>query len=163
MSDAHSVQQLRTVVAILRITLGVILLATWYDNLLKGVYTANGITELFSYLFNDNGGGPSWYRLLIQNTVLRAPGFFATFQLVMEPLLGLGLLLGALTPMAGLAAALFFFNLFLAYLGGNDWIWTYVLLVSSAVVAALTRSGRALGIDSFLLSTRGRPPIPLLW
>ena len=38
---------LRKVVAILRITLGIIILATWVDNLTKGVYSAGGISGLF--------------------------------------------------------------------------------------------------------------------
>ena len=40
----------RQAVAILRITLGVILLVTWYKNLQDGIYTADGIVGLFNYL-----------------------------------------------------------------------------------------------------------------
>ncbi len=76
------------VLAVLRITLGVILLVTWYDNLQKGVYTADGITGLFNYLFNDNGGGPAFYRTIIESTILQAPGLFASFQMVAELLMG---------------------------------------------------------------------------
>ncbi len=156
-------QSLRRVVALLRITLGLLILFTWYDNLQKGVYTADGITGLFNYIFNDNGGGPAFYQSIIQNSILQAPGAFAVFQMVGEFLLGLGLLVGGLTPLAGAGAALFFFNLFLAYLGGNEWIWTYVLLTMAALTVTLTRSGRALGLDQLLLARRGKPPYPFLW
>jgi uncharacterized membrane protein YphA (DoxX/SURF4 family) len=154
---------LRRIVALLRITLGVILLATWADNLSKGLYSAGGISGLFEYIFDENGGGAAFYRAIIGGTILQAPGVFGAFQLVAEFLLGAGLLLGAFTPLAGLGAAFFFFNLFLAYFGGQEWIWTYVLLTVSALVAALTRSGRAWGVDAWLLSRRGEPPYPFLW
>ena len=40
--------RLRQAVAILRITLGVILLVTWWKNLQDGIYTADGIVGLFN-------------------------------------------------------------------------------------------------------------------
>ena len=46
---------LRKVVALLRITLGIIILATWIDNLTKGVYSSGGISSLFEYIFDENG------------------------------------------------------------------------------------------------------------
>ena len=155
--------RMRQAVAILRITLGVILVVTWFKNLQDGIYTADGIVGLFNYLFNDNGGGPAFYRALINGTMLQVPGLFAVFQLVGELLLGLGLLVGILTPLAAVGAALFFFNLFLAYLGGQEWIWTYVLLTVSALVTALTQSGRAWGLDSLLLKRLGEPPGGPIW
>ncbi|MCY4079743.1 MAG: DoxX family membrane protein [Caldilineaceae bacterium] len=153
----------RQATAILRITLGVILIVTWFKNLQDGIYTADGIVGLFNYLFNDNGGGPAFYRAIINGTILQVPGLFAVFQLIGELLLGLGLLVGLFTPLAALGAALFFFNLFLAYLGGNDWIWTYVLLTVSALVVALAQSGRAWGLDSLLLRRLGEPPGGPIW
>ena len=153
----------RQAVAILRITLGVILLVTWYKNLQDGIYTADGIVGLFDWLFNVNGGGPAFYQAIINGTILQVPGLFAIFQLVGELLLGLALLVGLFTPLAAVGAALFFFNLFLAYFGGNEWIWTYVLLTVSALVTALSQSGRAWGVDSLLLRRLGEPPIGPIW
>ena len=155
--------RLRQAVAILRITLGVILVFAWFDNLQKDVYTADGIVGLFNYLFNDNGGGPAFYRAIINGTILQVPGLFAIFQLIGELLLGLGLLVGLFTPLAAVGAALFFFNLFLAHLGGDAWIWTYVLLTVSALVTALAQSGRAWGLDSLVLRRMGEPPIGPIW
>lgn len=148
---------LRRLFAILRITLGVILLATWADNLSKGLYSGGGIAGLFDHIFNEVGGGLPFYRSLIESTILQAPAAFGAFQLVAEFLLGAGLLLGLFTPLAGLGAAFFFANLFLAYFGGQEWIWTYVLLTISALVVALARAGRAWGIDAWLLARRGAP------
>ena len=163
MTENPEAQHLRRVIALLRITLGIIILATWYDNLSKGIYSADGIRGLFDYIFNEAGGGPGFYRAIINGTILQAPGAFAGFQMVAEFLLGLALLIGLLTSIAGGGAVLFFFNLLLAYLGGNEWIWVYVLLTMSALVVTLTRSGRAFGVDQLLLAKRGNPPLGILW
>ncbi len=157
MNDSRELQTIRSIIAILRITLGIILLVTWWGNFRDGLYTADGIRGLFDWIFNVNGSGPEWYRAIINSTVLAAPGLFGAFQLVAELLLGLGLLFGGLTPIAGISAAIFFVNLYFSYLGGEEWIWTYVLLTASALVVGLTRSGRAFGLDQFLLKSRGEP------
>ncbi|HSG15678.1 MAG TPA: TQO small subunit DoxD [Anaerolineae bacterium] len=153
---------LRKVVALLRITLGIIILVTWADNLTKGTYSGGGISGLFEYIFEENGGGATFYKAIIEGTILQAPAAFGAFQLVVEFLMGVGLLLGLFTPLAGFGAAFFFFNLFLAYWGGQEWIWTYVLLTVSTVVVALTRSGRAWGIDAWLLARRGESSLKFL-
>lgn len=168
MNNSNEGKRLRRIIAILRITLGVIILATWLDNLQKGIYTASGITDLFTHpdwgIFTNGGGALPGYQAIIENTVLQAPGVFAGFQMVAELLMGLGLLLGALTPIAGASATFFFFNLYLAYFGNSEeWIWTYVLLAVSALVVTLARSGRAFGIDAILFRLRGRPNPGFLW
>ena len=156
-------QYFRRIIAVLRITLGIILLVTWYDNFTKGVYTAEGITGLFNYIFNDTGGGSEIYRSIINATILQFPGVFAVFQLVAELLLGLGLTFGGLTTLAGWGSVIFFFNLFLSYQGGNEWIWTYVLLTAAAFVVATTKSGREFGLDQYLLNSQGEPKNSWLW
>lgn len=153
---------LRKIVALLRITLGIIILVTWVENVSKGTYSGGGISGLFEYIFDENGGGSALYRALIGGTILQAPAAFGAFQLIAEFLMGAGLLLGLFTPLAGLGAAFFFLNLTLAFWGGQEWIWTYVLLTVATIVAALTRSGRAWGIDAWLLQRRGEPGFKFL-
>ena len=77
--------------------------------------------------------------------------------------MGLALLVGLFTPLAAVGAALFFFNLFLANFGGQEWIWTYVLLTVSALVVALSQAGRAWGVDILLLRRLGEPPGGPIW
>ena len=164
MSESKDVRKVRRAVALLRITLGVIILVTWWDNFQKGVYTAEGIQNLFHWIFGQTGGGTFFgYRGIIQNTVLQSPAAFAAFQMIAEFLMGLGLVAGGLTRLAALGAVLFFLNLFFAFLGGSEWIWTYVLLVVSALVVFLSYAGRELGFDRYLVKTRGTPRIPFLW
>lgn len=164
MFESKDVRKVRRAVALLRITLGVILLVTWWDNFQKDVYTAEGIQGLFNWIFNTTGGGNYFgYKAIVQSTILQAPAAFAAFQMIAEFLMGLGLLVGGLTRLAALGAILFFANLLLAFLGGSEWIWTYVLLVVSSLVVFLTYAGRELGFDRYLLKKRGPPRIPFLW
>lgn len=151
---------------LLRITLGVIILATWIDNLDKGLYTADGLTGFLEWLFDaDNGNGSSLtaYKSLLDAVVIPIAGVYGAFQLVVELLIGIGLLVGALTRLFSLLAAVFFFNLFLSYFGGNEWIWTYVLLLATAIAVFVGYGGRRLGVDRFLARTRGDSPFGLLW
>ncbi len=165
-SLSNEVFTTRRAIALLRITLGMIILATWWDNLNKGIYTAEGLVGLFNWLFDPDNGNASaltFYKALLDATILQIPGAFAIFQMIAELLMGLGLLVGGLTRLAGAGAALFFLNLLLAYFGGHEWIWTYVLLTMSALVVALTYAGREWGVDQILVQKLGEPPIRLLW
>jgi len=152
-------EQLRTAVALLRITLGIILLATWADNLNKGLYTADGLTDFLNWLADPNGNAGSFglYHAFIDAAVIPIAGLFGPLQLIAELTMGLALLLGGLTRLFGLVAALFFFNLFLAYFGGHEWIWTYVLLFMSALTVTLGAAGRKWGIDYWLQQRWGPP------
>jgi uncharacterized membrane protein YphA (DoxX/SURF4 family) len=152
--------------SLLRITLGVIILVTWYDNLQKGLYTADGLRGFLNWLFdaqNGNASSLTFYKSILDATIIPAAGLFAIFQLVTELFLGLGLLTGTLTRFFGLAAMAFFFNLFLSYFGGHEWIWTYVLLFMASLAVTLGYAGRYLGVDQKLVELRGEPPYPMLW
>lgn len=152
--------------ALLRITLGVIVLVTWKENLDKDLYTADGLTGLINWLFdaeNGNGSSLSGFKSFLDSVVVPNAGAFAVFQLVVELGIGIGLLLGLLTRFFSIAAAVFFLNLLLGYFGGGEWIWTYVLLLMAAVAVFLGYAGRTLGVDRWLASTRGESPFGLLW
>ncbi len=151
---------------LLRITLGVIVLATWVDNLDKGLYTADGLTSFLDSLFdaeNGNASSLTAYKALLDTVLIPIAGIYGGFQLVLELLVGLGLLLGAFTRLFSLIAAVFFFNLFLVYFGGHEWIWQYVLLMVAAVAVFTDYGGRKFGLDTWLVRKRGESPFGLLW
>lgn len=152
-------------VPLLRITLGVIILVTWVDNLRKDVYTGDGLTGLINWLFAEDGNNSSlgFYESILDSVVVPAAGFFAVAQLVVELLFGLGLLLGAFTRLSSLLALGFFLSLFLGYFGGHEWIWTYVLLMAASLTVFLGWGGRRFGVDELLAARRGRSPMDLLW
>ncbi len=166
MDQNQTPEKIQTSIVLLRIVLGVIILVTWFDNLQGGLYTADGLVGFFNWLFdpqNGNGSSLTFYNSLLNAAIVPVAGVFAVFQMVTELLMGVGLLLGGFTRFFGLAAVAFFFNLFLAYFGGHEWIWVYVLLVFSAFTVAQTRAGRRWGIDQWLVTTRGEPPVSFLW
>lgn len=164
MTEQKETRQLRTAVALLRITLGLILLVTWYDNLRGGLYSAEGLSGFFNWLFDgENGNGSSllFFKAFLDGFVTPIAGPFAVFQMIAELIMGLALLTGFYTRLFGLAAMFFFANLFLSYFGGHEWIWTYVLLFMSALTITLGAAGRHWGIDSRLIKSRGEPRLPL--
>ena len=166
MTQSQDTKQMGTAVALLRITLGIIILVTWFGNLQNGLYTAEGLTGFFNWLFdaqNGNASSLTFYKAFLDVAVVPVAGLFGAFQLVAEFLLGLALLLGGFTRLFSLAAMLFFFNLFLSYFGGHEWIWVYVLLFMSALTTFLSYAGRRWGVDAWLLERHGKPPINILW
>ncbi len=153
MSSTEDHRQTGSALAILRVTLGIVILVTWLDNLQKGLYTADGLTGFFNWLFDAENGNAStlaFYHSFLQAVVVPVAGPFALAQMVGELVLGLMLLLGLFTRISGIAAMLFFFNLFLAYFGGHEWIWVYVLLFVSSLTVALSRAGRFWGLEARL-------------
>ncbi|MEM9611656.1 MAG: DoxX family membrane protein [Actinomycetota bacterium] len=153
-------------VALLRITLGVIVMVTWFDNLGKDLYTGDGLSGLIGWLFdeeNGNGSSLGFYESILDSVVVPNAGLFAGLQLVVELVFGLSLLFGIFTRLGSLLAAGFFVSLFLGYFGGEEWIWTYVLLTMAAITVFLGYGGRRLGADQFLHKARGSSPASLLW
>lgn len=158
MIQSNEQERLSIGVALLRITLGVIFLATWVDSLNKGLYTSEGLTGFLNWLADPNGnaGGLGFYHAFIEAVVIPGSGIFGPLQMIVEFIMGVALLVGGLTRLFGLVAAFFFFNLFLAYFGGHEWIWTYVLLFISALAVVLGAAGRKWGLDNWLHQKLGQ-------
>jgi len=154
-------------VAILRVTLGVIILVTWFGNVKDDKYTADGMRGLLDWLSKPaeeggNGGSLGWFHSLLDSVVAPNAGLFGGMQLVVELLFGIGLLLGLFTRVSSLLAIGFFATLLLSYFGGHEWIWTYVLLIASTLTVFLGYGGRKFGIDQ-VLSKKMRSPLGLVW
>jgi len=145
----------------LRVLLGIIFLVTWAENLRKGFYTPNGFRRFIELL--ADGHPLEFYRLFLLGVMAPGAGFVSFFQMIAELGMGLALLTGTLTRLAGLGATFFFLNLFLAYLNPNlgEWIWTYVMLLALAVVITLGSAGRAWGVDALLAKRNEHPRWPV--
>jgi uncharacterized membrane protein YphA (DoxX/SURF4 family) len=141
-------------VAILRVMMGVMFLSTWVVNLIQGFYTPDGLLGFFTGIFPQSENPLTWYAGFINNVILPIRGIFAPFQLVTEFALGLGLLLGVLTPFFSFAGIFFLINTFLATFG-HDWPWAYLMPIGILIVTLFTRAGRALGVDAWLLKRYG--------
>jgi NADH dehydrogenase len=149
----------------LRITLGVIILVSWYENVTSEFYTADGITNFFNWLFDAKKGNSSSFTFYKTGLDFLVPiaGAFATFLLIIELSIGLGLLLGVFTRFFSLLSSFMFFNYFLAHFGGHEWIWLFVLLFMVSLAIFFGQAGRKWGIDSQLHQQYGEPKYPFLW
>jgi len=165
MNDEKIMGQRLTAVSLLRITLGIIILATWYENVKSGIYTADGLTGFFNWLFDSNGNGSSllFYKSFLDSAVVPVAGLFGGFQLVAELLLGIALTIGLFSRLFGVIAMFFFTNLFLSYFGGHEWIWVYILLFMTAFTVTLSAAGRQWGVDQWLMSKYEDSKLSILW
>ena len=149
----------------LRITIGVIFIVTFFDNLDKDLYTADGFEGFIDFLFDENGNGSSlaFYESFVDAVIVPVAGPYGVVQAIVEIAVGVALVIGFATRLSSIVAMVFFFNLFLAYFGGEEWIWTYVLLFVSALTVFLGFAGRRFGVDEFLVRSRGESPANLVW
>ncbi len=168
--DKNQQTQVAWGLTILRISLGVIILATWWSNITQdpNFYSEEGLRGFFNWVQLDpeeggNGASLGFIHSLIDNTVLRAPTVIGFSQMIVEFFLGLGLLIGAFTRLTALLSTAFFIGLFLTYFGGEEWIFTYVILATSSFAVFLGWAGRFLGVDQAIAAARGESPGKLLW
>jgi uncharacterized membrane protein YphA (DoxX/SURF4 family) len=148
-------------IAVLRIIVGVMFLSTWLPNFVHGLYTPDGLQTFFTQEFPQSENPLVFYANFINGVILPMRDVFAPFQLVAELLLGLAILVGALTPLASVAGIFFLLNTMLATFG-HEWKWSYILPISILVVTLFTHAGRALGVDAFLVKRFGKRNF-LLW
>jgi len=92
-----------------------------------------------------------WMARFLQDVVLAHFGFFGMMTFVTETALGLGLLVGLLTRLAGLAGFLWQLNIAgQAYNVPGEWGWIWVLLTMPQFCFAFAGAGRVLGLDHWL-------------
>jgi uncharacterized membrane protein YphA (DoxX/SURF4 family) len=144
----------RNVVLVLvgfRLALGILFLSVWGSNLDKGLYDPVPYANLIG-VYVDEGDAPGFWkelmRLVADNSAVAAP-----LQLVGELALGVLLVLGLATRVAGVAAGLFLSALWVSELGVPDeWAWSLVFPALAAFAVALLSAGRFYGLDGVLLT-----------
>jgi len=148
------------VLALVRIFLGVLFIATWIENLAKGLYGGQKYADFVQgYADTTWVPGMGWF---IESIVVPNAGLFSKGQMVVElVVMGIFLAIGLFTPVSGLVAAGFGLNLLLASRGSGEWWGTYGMLVVLSLAVAVTQSGRTWGIDARLARRRPRPRLPV--
>jgi uncharacterized membrane protein YphA (DoxX/SURF4 family) len=148
-------------IVVFRVMMGLVFLTTWLSNLNKGLYGDGFLPFVQGWA---DGTEFRWYAAFLYNVVIPNIEILRIVQVVTEGLImGLFLIIGLFTPISAAIAWFFVVNLFLASFGTGEWPWTYIIMGVILAVIALTRSGRSLGIDTWLGAKRGEPPIPYLW
>src|ERR1700683_2091521 len=133
--------------AIVRVTIGAMLVWVFFENLGKGLYTPAGYAGLINYYIKASHSPAAWEAVV--GVAPSHAAMAAPMQAVTEIGLGILLVIGLLTRPAAFVAFLYLGSLWVSE-WGTSWIWE--LLVSGmALLGARARAGgRAWGVDALL-------------
>jgi uncharacterized membrane protein YphA (DoxX/SURF4 family) len=141
---------------ILRVTLGALFVSTFFENLGKRLYGAQGYAELIrSYI--QHGHAPAVWKQVMEVTAAHA-AIAGPLQAILEISLGVLLILGFFSRLAALVAFGFLTGLWLSE-WGIGWIWELLVPMVVAAALALGPSGRRAAVDAAL--ARRWPQLPI--
>jgi uncharacterized membrane protein YphA (DoxX/SURF4 family) len=133
--------------ALVRLTIGAMLVWVFFENLGKGAYTPSGYAGVINYYIKAGHSPAAWkwvMGLVVSHAAMAAP-----IQAATEISLGILLVIGLLTRPAALIAFLFLASLWVSE-WGTSWIWELLVPVLASLGLALGRAGRAWGVDALL-------------
>ncbi|MBV8056029.1 MAG: DoxX family membrane protein [Deltaproteobacteria bacterium] len=144
------------VLVILRVALGAFFVSTFFENLGKGLYSADGYAELIrSYI--QHGHAPAIWKQVMEFTAAHA-AMAGPMQAVLEASLGVLLIFGFLSRPAALVAFGFLTGLWMSE-WGIAWIWELLVPMIVAASLALGPVGRHVAVDVAL--ARRWPNVPI--
>jgi len=143
--------------ALVRVTIGAMLLSTFFENLRKGLYTTEEYAKLINSYIEKTHAPDVWKAIM--GLVAAHAAIAAPLQAMTEISLGILLLIGLLTRPAAFVAFLFLGSLWLSELG-IGWIWELLVMVLASLGLAIGRAGRRWGVDAWLAQ---RQPSSLWW
>ncbi|MGA9392213.1 MAG: DoxX family membrane protein [Candidatus Sulfotelmatobacter sp.] len=143
--------------AIVRVTIGAMLVWVFFENLGKGLYTPAGYANLINYYIKNSHSPAIWksvMALAANHAAMAAP-----MQAMTEIGLGILLVIGLLTRPAAFVAFLYLGSLWISE-WGTAWIWELLVPVLASLGLAVGSAGRRWGVDALLAQ---RWPSSLLW
>ena len=143
--------------ALVRLTIGAMLVWVFFENLGKGLYTPAGYARLINHYIQTSHSPAAWKSIMglaASHAAMAAPAQAAT-----EISLGILLLIGLLTRPAAFVAFLYLASLWVSE-WGTAWIWELLVPVLASLGLALGAAGRAWGLDALLARRR---PSSLWW
>jgi uncharacterized membrane protein YphA (DoxX/SURF4 family) len=141
--------------AIVRLTIGAMLVWVFFENLGKGLYTPAGYSGLINFYISKSHSPSLWKAVMglaASHASMAAPA-----QAVLEISLGVLLIIGLFTRPLALVAFVYLGSLWVSE-WGIGWIWELLVPVLASLGLAVGRAGRAWGIDALL--ARRRPSSP---
>ncbi len=133
--------------ALVRVTIGAMLVSVFFENLGKGLYTPGGYANLINYYIKASHSPAIWKAVM---------GFMASHAAMAAPMqalteIGLGILLvvGLLTRPLAFIAFLYLGSLWISE-WGTSWIWELLVPVLASLALCVGRAGRAWGVDAWL-------------
>ena len=146
-----------TGLALIRLTIGVMFVSVFFENLGKGTYTVGGYAGVINYYIKSSHSPAIWksvMELVVSNAAIAAP-----MQALTEIGLGVLLIIGLFTRPAAFVAFLFLGSLWISELG-TSWLWELLPPTLACLGLALGGAGRKWGADAWLAQ---RWPSSLLW
>ena len=154
--NAEGSNSSQTALVILRLTLGVMFVWTFFENLGKGLYSPGGYSGLING-YITNGQAPAAWKTVM--------AFMASHASVAAPLqggaelsFGVLLLSGFMTRLVAFAAFGFLSSLWVSE-WGTAWIWELLVPMMVAVSLIVGAAGRKWGVDSVMARKYPRLPI----
>src|SRR6201993_874007 len=133
--------------AIVRVTIGAMLVWVFFENKGKGLYTPAGYAGLTNYYVKNSHSPAIWKAVMAQAASHAAMA--APMQAMTEIGLGILLVIGLLTRPAAFVAFLYLGSLWVSE-WGTSWIWELLVPVLASLGLAVGRAGRAWGVDALL-------------
>ena len=143
--------------AIVRVTIGAMLVWVFFENLGKGLYTPAGYAGLINYYIKSSHSPALWKAVMAQAASHAAMA--APIQALTEISLGILLVIGLLARPAAFVAFLYLGSLWVSE-WGTAWIWELLVPVLASLGVAVGSAGRRWGVDAWLAK---RWPSSLLW
>src|SRR6266436_2160800 len=133
--------------AIVRLTIGAMLVWVFFENLGKGLYTPAGYAGLINYYIKASHSPAAWKAVMglaASHAAMAAP-----MQALTEIGLGILLVIGLLTRPAAFVAFLYLGSLWVSE-WGTSWIWELLVPVLASLGLAIGGAGRKWGVDAWL-------------
>lgn len=133
--------------AIVRMTIGAMLVSVFFENLGKGLYRPAGYAGLINYYIKQGHAPAAWkavMALAASHAALAAP-----MQAMAEISLGMLLVIGLLTRPAAFVAFLYLGSLWMSE-WGTAWIWELLVPVLASLALAVGSAGQRWGVDAWL-------------
>ena len=133
--------------ALVRVTIGAMLVWVFFENLGKGLYTPAGYAGLINYYIKNSHCPAIWksvMALAANHAAMAAP-----MQALTEIGLGVLLVIGLFTRPAAFIAFLYLGSLWVSELG-TSWIWELLVSVLASLGVAIGSAGRRWGVDAWL-------------
>jgi uncharacterized membrane protein YphA (DoxX/SURF4 family) len=141
--------------ALVRLTVGAMLVWVFFENLGKGLYTPAGYAGLIRHYIEASHSPAIWKAVM--GLAANHAAMAAPMQGFTEITLGILLVIGLFTRPAAFVAFLFLGSLWISE-WGTSWIWELLVPVMASLGLAVGRAGRTWGVDALL--ARRRPSSP---
>ena len=133
--------------ALVRVTIGAMLVWVFFENLGKGLYTPAGYAGLINYYIQHDHAPAVWK--VVMGLAASHAAIAAPLQAITEISLGILLVIGLLTRPAAFVAFLYLGSLWISE-WGTSWIWELLVPVLASLGLAIGSAGRRWGVDAWL-------------